>query len=113
MLPRQYRLPASVRLVNPYTYSNFFFLVKFAPNELPLNRYGFIIGKAVAKEATERNRARRLFRSCVEERFEEIKVGHDMLFLLKKGIIGVEREKLLGELDKFLTEKKLRISRIQ
>ena len=111
MLPRQYRLPARVRLTHPHIYASPYFTVKSTSNELPLNRFGFIIGKAVAKEAVTRNRARRLIRSCVEERLEAMKPGHDMLFLMKKGIIGIEREILLSELDKFLTEKKLLISK--
>lgn len=111
MLPRQYRLPARIRLTHSHIYTSQYFIVKSAPNELPLNRYGFIIGKAAAKEAVTRNRARRLLRSCIEERLEAVKPGHDMLFLLKKGIIGLEREILLSELDKFLTEKKLLISK--
>jgi ribonuclease P protein component len=83
------------------------FLVKFSPNELDVSRFGFIIGKAVAKEAVTRNRARRLLRSCIEERLSEIKPGYDMLFLLKKGIIDKDRETLASEIEKLLIHKKL------
>ena len=107
MLPRQYRLPANIRLKNPITYVSPFFLVKFSPNNLDYSRFGFIIGKAVAKQAVDRNRARRLLRSCIEERLEQIENGHDMLFLLKKGIIDKDREALTSEIEKLLTQKKL------
>ena len=107
MLPRQYRLPASIRLKNPYTYTSPYFLVKISPNNEQHSRYGFIIGKAAAKLAVDRNRARRLLRSCIEERLDQIAVGHDMLFLLKKGIIDKDRETLSSEIVKLLTIKKL------
>lgn len=107
MLSRQYRLPANIRLIHPVIGASSYFLVKYAPNELAYNRFGFIIGKAVAKQAVHRNRARRLLRSCIEERLDRIGGGYDMLFLLKKGIIGVEREILFNEIDKFLGEKGL------
>lgn len=107
MLPRQYRLPANVRLRNAAVYLSPFFLVKFSSNELAYSRFGFIIGKVAAKHAVDRNRARRLIRSCVEERLEQIAPGHDMLFLLKKGIIGKDREALTSEIEKLLTQKKL------
>ena len=107
MLPRQFRLPATVRLKHPDSYYSTSFLVKIAPNELHESRFGFIIGKAVAKEAVTRNRNRRLLRSCVEERLSEIKPGYDMLFLLKKGIIDKDRETLASEIAKLLTQKEL------
>lgn len=107
MLPSQYRLPGTVSFKNAPVHATRYFVVKYVPNGLDYSRFGFIIGKAVAKEATSRNRARRILRSCVEERLEQILKGYDMLFLLKKGIIGAEREILLKETDKFLIIKKL------
>ena len=107
MLPRQYRLPAAVRLKHPVTYHSDFFLVKIATNDLTYSRFGFIIGKASAKLAVDRNRARRLLRSCIEERLEQISGGYDMLFLLKKGIIDKDRDTLYAETEKLLTHKKL------
>jgi ribonuclease P protein component len=107
MLPRQYRLPANIRLSNPITYSSPSFHIKFSPNNLDCSRFGFIIGKVVSKKAVERNRARRLVRSCIEERLQKITSGHDMLFLFKKGIIDKDREALTSEIEKFLTQKKL------
>lgn len=107
MLPRQYRLPANFRLTHPQTYTTPYFMVKYSSNNLPHARFGFVIGKAVAKQAVHRNRARRLLRSCLEERIENIRHGVDMLFLLKKGIIGVEREILNKEIHVFLEKKSL------
>lgn len=107
MLPRQYRLPATIRLKDPDTYATPYFLVKLASNNLTHSRFGFIIGKAAAKEAVKRNRARRLLRSCIEERLSGITGGVDMLFLLKKGIIDKDRQTLTSEIAKLLSVKKL------
>lgn len=107
MLPRQYRLPANLRLNQPQTYTTPFFIVKFSPNDQLVSRYGFVIGKAVAKEAVHRNRARRLLRSCIEDRLETIQIGYDMLFLLKKGIINSNKVTINAEIEAFLTRKNL------
>jgi ribonuclease P protein component len=107
MLPRQFRLPATIRLKHPDSYLSSSFLVKISQNELQESRFGFIIGKAVAKEAVTRNRARRLLRSCIEERLSDIETGYDMLFLLKKGIIDKDRETLASEIERLLAQKKL------
>lgn len=66
-----------------------------------------MVKKALDKRAVQRNRARRVFRSCIEEMIDDIKGGHDMLFVLEKGIMGKGREEIFGEVRKLLAEKKL------
>jgi len=107
MLPKQYRLPANVRLKNPSSLSTPNFLLKVSKNDSPSSRFGFVVRKAVDKRATVRNRIRRLFRSCIEEMREEIHPGSDMLFLLRIGILEKQREALYNELHSFLQDKKL------
>src|SRR5579872_1892261 len=107
MLKRQFRLPARSRLKRPFTFSTDLFTVKYATCTLPYSRFGFIVTKAVDKRAVVRNRMRRVLRSCIEERLSLIVPGYDMLFFLKPGIIGKEREELCGEIEKFLAEKHL------
>lgn len=111
MLPHQYRLPATLRLPHPVTFRTPLFTVRIAKNDCDFNRYGFIIRKATEKRATHRNRIRRLLRSCIEELREEIKPGHDMLFLLEKGIIEKQRDELYKEVSKLLREKHFLIHR--
>jgi ribonuclease P protein component len=107
MLVKQYRLPASQRLKNARFYKTPDFTVRVSENRLPHSRFGFIVRKNIDKRATVRNRARRVFRSCIEEMLIELKRGYDMLFSLEKGIIGKEREEVFTELKKFLGEKAL------
>ncbi len=81
--------------------------MRIAKNNLENNRFGFVIKKTIDKRAVMRNRVKRVFRSCVEEMLEDIRSGHDMLFVLEKGIIGKEREEVFREIKKLFTEKKL------
>ena len=74
---------------------------------LTYNRYGFVVKKAVDKRATVRNRIRRLLRSCIEEMFDEIKPGQDMLFMLNGKIVEMKREDLYNEVHSFFKEKHL------
>lgn len=107
MLQRQYRLPAQIKLSHPLFYRTDLFVLKIAKNNLPENRFGFLVRKAVEKRATKRNRIRRLFRSCIEESLEKLSGGHDMLFLLEKGIIEKHKAELYEELMLFFEKKNL------
>jgi len=107
MLEKQYRLPATTRLKNYDLFDSQAFSLKIAKNNLKTSRFGFVIGKKTDKRATTRNRIRRVFRSCIEEMFSEIKTGHDMLFFLKSGILEIKRKELYNQVYDFLKEKDL------
>lgn len=107
MLKKTYRLPAGQKLRNASFFKTPLFSLRISHNNLENNRFGFVVKKTIYKSAVDRNRARRVFRSCIEEMLENIKSGHDMLFVLEKGIIGKEREEVFREIKKLLTEKKL------
>lgn len=111
MLKRQLRFPASNRLNHPSVYSTELFTARFTSNNRSSSRFGFVAGKTLDKRATVRNRVRRIFRSCLEERLSCIVPGYDMLFFLKRGIIGKEKEDICKEVEKFLTEKRLFLSK--
>lgn len=86
MLARNYRLPATHRLVSARTHSTPLFLVKASPNGLPYSRFGFVITKRTAKSAVARNRTKRMIRARVEALFERITPGQDVLFILRKDL---------------------------
>jgi ribonuclease P protein component len=100
-------LPATQKLNKPSFYRASNFSLKVSSNNLDLSRFGFVVRKSVDKRAVVRNRARRVFRSCIEEMLSGINQGLDMLFVLEKGIIGKEREEILQEIKKLLSEKSL------
>lgn len=107
MLPKQFRLPAQVRLHHPYSFRTSLFMLKSAKNELAYSRFGFIVKKTVDKRATSRNEVRRKLRSCIEELRPKIKPGYDMLFFLEKGIMGKTREEMCTEMVALFTAKGL------
>jgi ribonuclease P protein component len=107
MLKKEFRLPAYSRLSHPKTIRSSTFLLKLAPNDLSLSRFGFIIGKKKDKSAVARNRIRRKFRACIEELSLAIKPGYDMLFFLERGIIEKNHEELLVEIRELLQSRRL------
>ena len=107
MLPRQNRLPARTKLNHPSIYRSRYFLVKSAEHGLAVSRFAFVVRKTIEKSAVRRNRARRVIRSCIEEMLPRIKNGVDMLFILEKSIIGLKRDEVCGEIERFLKEKQL------
>lgn len=107
MLKRQYRLRAPVRLKNPTTFVSPAFIVKIAHNNLSESRFGFIVRKALDKRASKRTRIRRVFRSCIEEMLDRVITGYDMLFILQKESLDLNRETLYRELERLLKKKSL------
>lgn len=105
MLDKKYRLPSSVKLFNARSFSSQYFFLKVSKNNEDVSRFGFVVSKKIDPRATARNRIRRVSRSCIEEMIAEIVPGVDMLFLLKAGILEIEREKLYNEIHKLLLEK--------
>ncbi|MGH7245675.1 MAG: ribonuclease P protein component [Candidatus Levyibacteriota bacterium] len=92
MLPKKNRLPARSTLIRSATIATPYFTVKFCKNLLLESRFAFVMSKASAKNATDRNRAKRIVRSCVEELLPYSASPTDFLFILKKSTVGVARE---------------------
>jgi ribonuclease P protein component len=109
MFARRYRLPAHIRFPYRNTIVTADYLIKLAPNDLPYSRFGFIIGKALDKRSTHRNRIKRQLRSCIEELQSGIVTGYDMLFLLKRGIMDKDRTQMFEELRKVFEKNNLLI----
>ena len=107
MLQKQFRLPAYVKLSKASSFASHLFFLKINNNNLGYSRFGFVVSKKTSAKATDRNRIRRVFRSCIEEMIEEVKPGSDMLFMLKTPILEIKRKELYNELHKFFSEKDL------
>jgi ribonuclease P protein component len=105
MLEKKYRLPAYVKLAKASSYTASLFFLKSTNNDLNHSRFGFVVSKKTESSAVARNKIRRVFRSCIEEMLGEIKEGIDLLFVLKRGILEMERKALYNELHDFLAKK--------
>jgi len=107
MLARKYRLPATVNFYHTQLIRTPLFGIKYARNNLSVNRCAFVVRKTVDKRAVVRNRIRRVFRSCIEEHLENMSPGYDMLFFLEKGIIDKRHEELCGEIKEFFKKRQI------
>lgn len=83
MFKRKYRLPWGVRFNNSYTFSAPQFIVKIKENKLLLSRFGIVVSKKIDKRAVARNRIKRLIYSSLQELYNNIKPGYDMLFIAR------------------------------
>ncbi len=104
MLKKKYRLLKETKFNKKNIYNSPFFVLKIAKNGESLSRFGFVVSKKIDKRATVRNGIKRKIRVCIEVNFDKIKPGYDMLFILKKNILGKTTKEIseltLGQLEK-------------
>lgn len=105
MLKRKYRLSAKTKIKNFNSFNSSYFILRFTENKLEHNRFGFIVSKKVDKKAVVRNRLKRSFRLCIENNFKEIKLGYDMLFILRREIIFLKPKELCVHINNFLKKE--------
>ena len=84
-----------------------FFILKVSKSKLSYSRFGFVVSKKIDKRAVVRNSLKRKIRSCLEQNFEKIKPGYNMLFLLKKEAVNKSAEELCLEVNSVLKAQKL------
>jgi ribonuclease P protein component len=63
------------------------------PNDLPHNRYGFIISKRLGKAAL-RNHLRRQLQACIRALNDQILPGYDMVFIARQAILSLDYQGL-------------------
>ena len=80
------------------------FVLKERKNGLELNRFGIVVSKRIDKRAVVRNRIKRIFRTMLEDLSKNMMSGHDILFIVKAGILG-KTQKENQELIKQAIEK--------
>ena len=70
-----------------HTWRSPWLTLSIAPNGLPHNRYGFVIGKRVGG-AVVRNRVRRQMRSVLSQINQQLRPGYDMVWIARNEIAG-------------------------
>lgn len=81
-------------------------MLNAAPNNEGSARCGFVAGKKVGG-AVERNRARRLMKEAVRQRFSTIKPGWDLVWIARASIAGVKLDAVSKAVDELLTRSKV------
>lgn len=109
MLPREKRLSKGQDFDRVYQRgkragSDSFNLITL-PNRLQMSRVGIVVGKKFSKKATERNRAKRIYREAISGIYKEIKPGLDVIVFVKKTDKKVSLEAVRAELKKALTRE--------
>lgn len=105
MLKRKYRLGSKIKVKFETSFPTPFFLLKTSINELQYNRFRFVISKKVSRKAVERNKIKRNISSCIENFFDDIKIGYDFLIIVKKEILNKTREEVCFEIKSALEKK--------
>lgn len=106
MLKKIYRL-SSVRLVKPRHLRSTFFDAKFTKNNLGFSRFGFVISKRIDKRAVVRNSLKRKLSKSVEEIFDRIEGGYDLVFYPNTNSLDSSQEELSKEVEKVFIKEKL------
>ena len=65
--------------------------------------FAFVISKKVSKQATVRNRTRRLFSGSVRELLDNCQPGYEVIFFVKGQALGLNKEEIFTEVEKALT----------
>jgi len=84
MLKRKYRLPASIRLKKARRISSKYFFLNVEENGLSYSRFAFVVSKKVDKRAVVRNKIKRKISEVLNINLDKIKMGKDMIFILRK-----------------------------
>lgn len=71
------------------------FILKKKKNGLNINRFGIVVSKKIDKRAVARNKVKRFFRTALMSLFGKMSAGHDILIIVKKGILSKTKEENL------------------
>ncbi|MFA6198184.1 MAG: ribonuclease P protein component [Patescibacteria group bacterium] len=89
MLPRKQRLVREADFRRVYRKGATAFspsiVLKAAPNDLMVTRFGIVVSLKVSKKAVDRNRIKRQISEVIRLRLAKIKTGRDILLIVKKG----------------------------
>jgi len=84
-----------------------FLFLKWAPNNLKISRFGFMVGKKISKMATLRNKIRRRLREQVRLRLPKIKKGIDGILVANPGLETRDFWEMEETLNKLFEKAKL------
>lgn len=111
MLSKKYRLTKTKDFENIFKRGKFFaeefISLKAAKNNLEISRFGFIVGKKASKKAVKRNRVKRQMREIVRLRLNKIKIGFDIIIMVRPEIVGKDYGKIERVMNNILIKAKL------
>ena len=81
--------------------------LKFAPNQLPHPRFGFMVGNTVSKQATVRNRTKRQLRAICRQLTPRVRPGYDCIIMTRRGAVTLTYPQLQTQVVHLLTRARL------
>lgn len=102
MLPKSNRLPHSVSFSNAKSVVTPYFRILMKGNELPYNRFGFVVSKKIDKRATVRNRLRRILQNAVANLAKN--GNKDLLFIVKQSFINEKSSDIVSLIQSTLAK---------
>ena len=79
-----------------------FFAIILKNNDLEFSRFAFIVSKKIHKRAVKRNRIKRLLRESIQLLLPRLKSNFDVVFLVKKEILGKDFQQVRSMVKKAL-----------
>lgn len=106
MLSRKYSIKKQ-DFYKIYKYGRFInasnFVIKTQPNLKNYSQFAVVISKKIISKATNRNKARRIFKSYIQQNLDEIVKGKFIVITLKKNILKIENQEIVkNDLLKYL-----------
>ncbi|MBF8250160.1 MAG: Ribonuclease protein component [Candidatus Levybacteria bacterium] len=95
MFKRENRLVPGIGFSNSYIFSTPQFILKEKKNGLTINRFGIVVSKKIDKRAVGRNKIKRFFRTELMNLGKKMDAGHDILVIVRQGILGKTKEENL------------------
>lgn len=80
--------------------------LSYLPNDLPHNRYGFVVNRRIG-QAVQRNRVRRLLRETLRLRDGRLRQGYDIVVIARPPIATVTFQTINQTLDDLLRRANL------
>ncbi|MGE5041678.1 MAG: ribonuclease P protein component [Candidatus Levyibacteriota bacterium] len=77
-----------------------FYVLRFQKSEDPT--YAVVVGKKVSKKATQRNKVKRMFISCLQEELKKIPNSYDLVFFLRLSYQEYQKSAIMDELSRLL-----------
>lgn len=105
MLSKRTRLNLRAHPQFTKVFTSPYFILRIRKNDSANNKYGFLVSKRVDSRATVRNKIKRMMRKCIEEMLSEIKEGYDMLFIIKKEVLGISKDGICDTVRNVLVDK--------
>lgn len=107
MFKRENRLVPGISFSNSNFSTSSQFVLKERGNGFKINRFGIVVSKKIDKSAVGRNKIKRFFREALIEINKTMRVGHDILLIVKKEVLTRTESETRGAIINALAKLKL------